>query len=231
MKPNISVVMPAYNEEGNLGIAVEKAVKVLDDIADKYEIIIVDDGSRDKTGEIAEVLSKKHKNVRVIHHKVNKGYGVSQKTGFSNARFEWITLVPSDNQFDMGDMRRYIGLMDTADVIMGYRIRRRDSFIRRMNARIYWTGISVLFFIPVHRDIDWVKFYRKEVLDSIDIGTDSAFADAEIIIKAHRKGFKIKEVGVPHYRRLKGKETGGDIRVIARQLFDLFKFRLGFRLK
>jgi glycosyltransferase involved in cell wall biosynthesis len=224
-RPKLSVVMPAYNEEGNLEKAVSDACAVLDEVASAYEILIVNDGSTDRTAEIADRLAAENGAVQVLHHPENRGYGDAQKTGFAAASYEWVTLVPSDNQFPMEDIRKYLHLMETTDVIVGYRIKRVDSFIRRTNARLYGGAIRVLFNTSIiYGDIDWVKFYRKEVLDAIEVESSSAFVDAELVIKADKRGYRIEEIGVGHLPRMSGKETGGDLKVIVRGVSDLFKF-------
>lgn len=227
-KYSISLVVPAYNEEGNLGIFVSSAVPIMRKLSKKFEMIIVDDGSKDKTPQIANKLAKKYKEVRVIHHKTNKGYGEAQKTGFKHAKYELVSLVPSDNQFHVSDFKKYLELIDDADIVMGVRLGRKESLMRRINAKIYVFAIALLFWITMYGDIDWVKLYRKKVLDSINIESHSAFVDAEIIIKASKKGYRVKEVLVKHYPRLKGKPTGANLKVVFKQLSELFKFYLKY---
>lgn len=218
---SITIVLPAYNEEKNIEKAVQASVDVLKELVSEYEVIVVDDGSKDRTGKLADDLADKNNNIKVIHHPENRGYGPSLKTGFSNARGELIFTAPADNQQDISELRLFLPMIENADIVAGYRLRRYDPFCRRLNAKLWNVLVSSLFKISV-RDIDWVKLYRKKVLNDIEIEADSAFMDTEILARAARKGFIIKEVGVHHYPRKYGKQSGNDITVIFKAFKDLF---------
>ena len=128
----LSVFFPAYNEEANLENTVEKAIPVLEDVAEKYELIIVDDGSKDKTGEVAKRLAEKYSFIQVITHNPNQGYGAALRSGFYNSRLEWIVTVDSDGQFDFSEVDKLIERSKKADVVVGYRLNRQDSMIRKI---------------------------------------------------------------------------------------------------
>lgn len=228
MNPSsLSVFFPAFNEEENIRSTVEKAIKVIKNLNIKeWEIIIVDDGSKDGTGEIADKLSKEHKQVRVIHQE-NGGYGSALKTGFSNSKFEWIVYTDSDGQFDFGEVVRFFEKAKDADVVLGYRIKRSDPFIRIMLA--WGWRLSVLVFLGLRlRDVDCgFKLLNRKVWRKIS-PLDSqrgAMVNAEIAIRAKKSGFKILQVGVNHYPRILGKPTGASIRVIINSYLDLIKLR------
>jgi len=205
---SISVVLPAYNEEENISLAVTGTAGVLKSIAGDYEIILVNDGSTDKTGETAERLSRQDpSHIRALHHNLNKGYGAALRTGFAGARFEYVFYTDSDNQFDVGELKHFIPLMEKYDLVVGYRTKRRDSPVRIFLSWGYNWLVFFLFRIKV-RDVDCAfKLFHKYVLDAITIECDDFFVDTEIIARAAKAGFRIGERGVRHYPRRHGKTT------------------------
>ncbi|MDP2860738.1 MAG: glycosyltransferase family 2 protein [bacterium] len=223
--PEISVFFPAYNEEGNIAKTVEKAVAVLEKIAGKYEIIIVNDGSRDRTGEIGKNLAKKNPSIKIITHKTNKGYGEALKTGFYNSRYAWICCVDADGQFDFSEITKLWEKAKNASVIIGYRLDRKDSLIRKING-FGWTLLAnILLGIGV-RDVDCsFKLVKKEVIEKIPKleSTRGGMISPELLGKAKKSRFKIAEVGVGHFPRTAGRQTGANLRVIFRSFIDLFR--------
>jgi len=215
--------MPAYEEEKNLSDTVEPLVELLKTIPVQYELLIINDGSKDKTGEIAENLAEKHPQVKAIHHEKNKGYGGAQLTGFKNAKGKYIMLIPSDNQFSQEDLPQYLEEIKNADLIIGYRKSRVDPKRRDILAKIYNFSLRLLFGLKI-KDIDWVKLYKKEFIDSTEIESKSANIDTELVIKAKRKGLVIKEVPCTHLPRIHGTPTGNNIKVLLRQLKEFIKF-------
>lgn len=221
----LSVFFPAYNEEENIKKVVNNAKKVLVKVADKWEIVIINDGSKDKTGEIAEKLAKSDRNIKVVNHKVNRGYGGALKTGFKSAKYSWVVFTDSDGQFDFSEIKKFLKYADAADLILGYRIERADSFIRK----IYTWGWSavlprLLFGLNVRDYSCGFKLMKKEVFDKIQplIGEEKV-TQIEMLVKAQRMGFKFTEVGVHHYPRKYGKQTGANIKVVAKSITDLIK--------
>ncbi|OGL42490.1 MAG: cell wall biosynthesis glycosyltransferase [Candidatus Schekmanbacteria bacterium GWA2_38_11] len=222
-KLNISVFFPCYNEEKNLESLTNSILNFLPAISDQYEVIIVNDGSKDRTREIAETLSKKNHHVKVFNHETNLGYGAALKTGFKNAKFDYIFFTDGDNQFDIKEIERFIPFSQEFDVVAGYRINRRDNFIRRLNATSFKMFVRMLFGLQI-RDLNCAfKLFKKKVIDAIDIESTGAFINAEILIKAKKKGFTMTEVGVTHYPRQWGTQTGANPKVIFRAFCDLFK--------
>lgn len=223
MKNSISVVLPAYNEEKNIKNAVENAISVLEKISKDYEIIIVDDGSKDKTGEIADSL--RSEKVKVIHHEKNKGYASALKTGFENSSRELIFFTDADNQFDLNELRKFIPLSKYYDIVIGYRYERNDPLHRLIISRIYNFLIRILFGIKV-RDIDCAfKLFRKEVIKSIDIKHKGWLINTELMAKILKKGYKFKEVPVMHYPRTEGKTTV-NFKSMIETFFELIKLRI-----
>jgi glycosyltransferase involved in cell wall biosynthesis len=220
----ISAFFPAHNEEANIEELTRKTVRVLSEICEDYEVIIVNDGSKDRTKEIAENLAKENPNIRVISHEINRGYGAALRTGFYNSRFEWIFFTDGDGQFDVTEIKELIKYTDKADLITGYRIKRQDSFIRKLNAFAWGTLVKLLFGFKV-KDVDCAfKLIKKEIIDSAKLESDGALISTELLAKATRMGYKIFEIGVHHYPRRAGTQTGAKLKVILRAFIELFKF-------
>lgn len=231
----LSVFFPCYNEEKNIKNTVEKAVSVLKNIADKWEIIIINDGSKDKTGEVALELQKKYpENIKIITHTPNLGYGAAFKSGFYNAKYKWIAFTDSDGQFDFSEIVNFIDKQKktNADLVIGYYLRRRVSKTVILTSKIWEIIVFFLFGLKV-KDIDCgFKMVSKKVIDTIPKleSERGAFISSEFLIKAKKAGFKIVEIGVHHYPRVEGKATGRQLRVIIKSFADLFKlwFKINF---
>jgi len=219
----LSVFFPFYNEEKNIRPQTEAALKIIPQFAKKYEIILVNDGSADRTGEIAEKLAKEHPQVRVVNHRHNRGYGGALKSGFKASRYSWIFFTDGDRQFDLRQLKKLITKTDQADIIIGYRKKRADPLIRLLNAKLFNLLIRLLFGLKV-RDIDCAfKLIKKEVLRKITLKSNGALISSELLIKAQKQKFKIKEVPVDHLPRRAGQPTGADPKVIFKAFYDLFR--------
>lgn len=221
----ISVFFPAYNEEKNIKETVTKALVILPQICDKFEVIVVDDGSTDNTANIVKDIAAKNSHVRLISHGVNKGYGAGLKTGFYSARFSWICFTDSDGQFDFADIKKFLAYCNDNDLVIGYRQKRAEGVIRKLNAKAWAMLIRLLFGLKV-RDLDCgFKLVKKEVIDKIPkLESEGAMISAELLVKAKKMGFKIVEVPVKHYPRRKGTPTGAQLKVIIKAFVELFKF-------
>ncbi len=229
---SLSVFFPAYNEEGNIQRTTEKAIEVLKTKNLEWEILIINDGSKDKTGEIADELAKKYKNIKVVHQE-NGGYGMALRAGFENAKYDWIVYTDGDGQFDFSEIDKFLDKADSADYIIGYRIKRQDPFYRLIFAKLWAVSVFTLFWIWV-KDFDCgFKLINKRVLNKIEPleSKRGAMINAELIIKTKKYGFKIAQVGVLHYPRLAGSPTGANIKVIVQSYIDLLKlyFKLLFK--
>ena len=224
----LSVFFPAYNEEKHIKKTVLAAEKVLEKIAKKWEILIIDDGSKDKTGEIAESLSKKYKNeIKVIHHDPNRGYGAAFKSGFYNSKYQWIAFTDADGQFDFSEITGFIEKQKRtgADLVIGYYKKRQVTKSKVVTSKVWELFVYLLFSLRV-KDIDCgFKLVNKKVVDAIDQleSERGAFITSEFLIKARKKGFKIVEIPVTHYPRTAGSGTGRDIKVIVNSFKDLFR--------
>jgi glycosyltransferase involved in cell wall biosynthesis len=221
--PSISAFFPAYNEEHNVAGMVERLTGVLPRIADDYEVIVVDDGSADGTGAVADRLAAADAHVRVVHHAANRGYGGALQSGFAAGRKAYVFFTDGDGQFDVGEIDRLLPFVPAYDVVVGYRIARAEGGLRRLNAGAWNWLVRRLFGIPV-RDVDCAfKLLKREVLDAVRPEAEGAMISTELLARAARAGFTIHEVGVHHYPRRHGAPTGANPLVIARAFYELFK--------
>jgi glycosyltransferase involved in cell wall biosynthesis len=221
----LSVFFPTYNEESNIKDTVEKALKVLPNVANKWELLIINDGSTDKTAAIANALSKKDKRIRVITHNPNRGYGAALKSGFYGAKYEWIVFNDSDGQFDFSEITKFIEKQEetNADIVIGYYLERKVPLYRKLNTFLWETIVFILFGLKV-RDIDCAfKLVHKKVIEKIPPleSERGAFISSEFLIKVRRAKFKIAEVGVHHFAATR-KGTGANLNVIIKSFIDLF---------
>lgn len=222
----MSVFLPAYNEEANLKRTVKNVVDNLNKNVSKWELIIVDDGSKDKTGKISDDLASKNKNIRVIHHNPNRGYGGAFKSGLYAAKYPWISFIDSDGQFDFSEIDRFISTQKKtkADMVIGFYKGRKVSFFRKLNSKVWQTIVWMLFGLKV-KDIDCgFKLISKDIVDTIEPlqSERGAFISSEFLIKSKKAGYKIVEIGVEHYPRKQGEATGAKLDVIIQSFIDLF---------
>ncbi|MBU0999840.1 glycosyltransferase [Patescibacteria group bacterium] len=227
----LSVFFPCINEEGSIEDVVCKTEQILKKLKFKHEIIIVNDGSTDRTGQIADRMARENPNIKVIHHAKNLGYGEALKSGFYNARYETIVYTDGDGQFDFSEVHKFLDKIKDYDLVIGYRIKRQDSFFRRIFGR-GWRLTLLVFFRLTLKDVDCgFKMVSKKVLEGIPHleSQRGAMINAELAIKAKKYGFRVGQVGVNHYPRLSGKPTGVNIRVIIKSYLDFFK--LWWKLK
>jgi glycosyltransferase involved in cell wall biosynthesis len=219
----LSLFYPMFNEEANIEEAVRRAITVLPRYSDRFEVILVDDGSRDRTGAIADRLCAEDPRVRVVHHGVNRGYGAALRSGIAAASYEWIFYTDGDNQFDLDDLRLLIPLTRENDCVSGYRIDRRDPRFRKVNAWVFNVAMRLCFGLKV-RDVDCAfKLYRRSMFDGITLRSNGAMIDVEILARARERGARIAEVGVHHYPRIAGSQTGANFSVIFRAFRELFR--------
>lgn len=227
--PSLTIFFPFYNEEANIERVVRAAVAAAPRFADQFEVIMVNDGSRDRTGEVADRLEREIPNCRAVHNRPNQGYGGAVKRGFKEARMEYIFFTDGDGQFDINELPKLVQLLDHCDMAVGYRIKRADPFVRRLNAFCWGTLVRLLFDIRV-RDIDCAfKLIPKSFMDSIELWSEGALISTELLAKASYKGLRIREVGVSHYPREAGVQTGAKPGVILKAFVELFRLRARIR--
>ena len=219
---SISFFFPCYNEQENVGQTVEKAIMVLEELNADFDVIIVDDGSSDDTGKIAADIADRDDRVKVVRHRRNLGYGAALQSGFEAATKKLVFYTDGDGQFDISEMPPLLELMARYDIVSGYRLDRKDSAMRKINGWC-WTKLVCLLFGLKIRDIDCAfKLYKREVFDNIELSSTGALIDTEILARAARKGYRITQKGVHHYRRTAGEQSGANLRVILRAFKELF---------
>lgn len=229
--PELSYFFPAHDEAENVEALVQEALTELATIAERFEVIAVDDGSTDGTAELADRLAAEHPGVvRVVHHPSNLGYGAAVRSGLAAARFPLICFTDGDRQFRIADLARLTTHLepsgDGPDVIAGYRIKRADPFVRLAYARLYRAALRVFFGLRV-RDPDCAcKLFRRECLEGVNVRSGGAFLSAELLIKIGQRGGVIVEQGVPHYPRTAGRASGANPRVVLRAVRDFWSLRL-----
>jgi glycosyltransferase involved in cell wall biosynthesis len=225
---SVSIVIPAYNEQENVKAAVEKVSASAEQLKLDYEILLVNDGSRDQTGEIAKTeLAPRIPNFRLVEHFPNRGYGGALKAGFATATKELIVFIPADNQFDFSEVPLLLDQMTPETMIVsGRRVKRQDNFLRRLNG-LGWNSVVRILFGYLIKDIDCgFKVLRRDLLNHIHLESNGAMIDTELLAETRARGYKIVEVPVTHLPRTAGSPTGANLKVIFRAFRDLFKFRL-----
>jgi len=229
-RPRLTFFFPAYNEEENVAETIRRALDEVGSlVGGSIEVLAVDDGSTDRTREIAEAAAREDPRITVFHQE-NRGYGGALRAGFAHARGQLIGFSDGDLQFDLREMARLLEPIDDparpVDAVIGYRIKRRDPPHRIFIAKTYNAIASIVFGLRV-RDIDCaMKLFRREVFDGLPLTTDSPFLSAELLIKLHARGERIAQVGVTHYPRAAGTNTGASFRKILRTFRDIGRLRL-----
>jgi glycosyltransferase involved in cell wall biosynthesis len=231
----LSVFFPCYNEEKNILNTFHQALSVIKEITPKWEILFIDDGSKDHTAQVLEKIHQQYpKNTKIITHHPNRGYGAAFKSGFYNAQYEWIAFTDADGQFDFSEIKNFISVQKQtrADLVIGYYLSRQVSQSVILTSKIWELIVFVLFGLKV-TDIDCgFKLVNKKVIDTIPKleAERGAFISSEFLIKAKRSGFKITEIGVHHYPRTEGQATGRNLKVIIKSFTDLFRlwFKMNF---
>jgi glycosyltransferase involved in cell wall biosynthesis len=226
---DVSAVLPAYNEQANLEQSVGRTADALAVHARSFEIIVVDDGSRDDSPAVLERLKAAHPNLRVIRHPVNRGYGAAVRSGFDAARLPWVFLMDADNQFDPSEVGLLLERAADADIVAGYRRHRRDPLPRRLNAWAFFTLVRLLFG-RLARDVNCAfKLIRRDLLARMALHSEGALINTEVLVLARQLHARVVEVPVHHYPRRSGKQTGANLRVVLRAFGELFAFRAEMR--
>jgi glycosyltransferase involved in cell wall biosynthesis len=213
----LSIFFPFWNEEKNIESVVNKAIPVANKVAKVWEIIMVDDGSSDKTLEIAQELAKENENLKVVTHQPNRGYGAALKEGFANSKYNLVVFNDGDGQFDFSEVTKFLDKIKNADIVIGHRKKRSDNPFRHilMNMLKIW---DLVFFNFYFNDIDCgFKLCKKEAIAKImPLQSEGAMITTEILAKAKKNHLKVAQVEVNHYPRLYGDQSGGNLRVIVR---------------
>ena len=222
---SLTVFFPCYNEEPNVENTTLAALKALPKFSDDFEIIIVNDGSTDRTAELADRLAAEHPAVRAVHNNPNLGYGGALQRGFREATKPWVFYTDGDGQFDFEEIGRLLPLLEQFDIVSAYRLNRQDSLLRKCNAFAWTTLVNLLFSLRL-RDIDCAyKIFPRSLFDEIEMKSMGALIDTEILARAKRLGYTIGQTGVHHFARAAGEQTGANLGVIVRAFRELFRLR------
>lgn len=228
---SISIVIPAYNEEGNIEEVVRRSLDVLRSLALRHEVVVVNDASRDRTGEILDRLANENPGVvRVIHHEQNKGTNLSLVELHRSAQCDLVFFLPADKQILPESLRDYLSVLENEgiDIVMGWRRHRRDPFCRAFFNWVYRACLW-LFLGVYYKDACASDLYKKSVLDELELESQGRLLQAEIAVKARALGYRVKEIEVEHYPRVAGKQTGINPKTIWFSCVDLF--RVGIKIR
>lgn len=220
----LSIFFPFWNEEKNIRSVVEKAVVVAKKVAKKWEILMIDDGSTDKTAVIGRELERKYNEVKLISYTPNRGYGSALKTGLTKSKYELVVFTDGDGQFDFVQVEKFLEKLDGNDMVIGFRSVRKDSLVRHI-LMLYLKVHDLVLFGFKFQDIDCgFKLFTKKALKSIlPLKSEGAMITTEILARARKNGLKIVEVGVNHYPREFGVQSGANFRVLFRALKESFE--------
>ena len=220
---SVAVVFPAYNEEGNIEKTVNLALDAFSKYFDQVTIIPVNDGGRDRTGEIIDRMAAKDLRVAPVHHPVNRGYGGALRSGFEAADADYVFFSDSDGQFDMEEIVNLLPHILNHDMVVGYRHNRADPFHRKLNAWAWGCMVKLLFGIKA-KDIDCAfKLFRRKVFDNVQLSSSGAMINTELLAQARKQGFSLINIPVSHYPREEGTPTGANPAVILKAFAELFK--------
>lgn len=220
---SLSVFFPCHNEVDNIGKLIEKTVTLLKPLVREFEVLPVNDGSTDGTRALLDELAAKYTEVRPIHHEVNRGYGGAVKTGIDESKKEWIFFTDGDGQFDINELQMFLPCTGEYDAIVGYRMDRQDPFHRKCFAFCWGILIRILFGFRV-KDLDCAfKLLRRSLFEGVEFRAEGAVITVELFAVMRRQNAKIKQMGVHHYPRTAGKQSGGSPKVILRAFKELFK--------
>lgn len=221
----LSIFFPFWNEEENIEKVITSAKEIAESVAQKWEIIMVDDGSSDKTLQIAEKLAAKDKHLHVVSHQPNRGYGAALSAGFAHSHYEYIVFTDGDLQFDFSEITKFIDKINKADIVIGYREKRRDKNLLKRLLLMYLLKVwdKILFHFS-YRDIDCAfKMFRREAIEQLmPLRSEGALVSTEILAKATRKKMQIIEIGVTHYPRQLGHQSGANVPVVIRAILESF---------
>ncbi len=223
---SLSIILPAHNEEVAIGETVRSVCNAVSAWTGDFEIIVINDGSKDRTREIVEALMASDTRIRLLNHEQNQGYGAALVSGFEAISKDLAFFMDSDGQFDIRDLERFFPLIDTYDAVLGYRIQRQDTWMRKLNAWGWKMLVRLVFHLRV-RDIDCAfKLYRASFFRTYRLETRGAMINTEILYKFTRAGYTYTEVGVKHLPRHGGQATGARPAVILRAFRELFVFAI-----
>ncbi len=226
---SIGISIPTYNDEKTIEKLIKESENVLSKFTNNYEIVIIDDGSVDGTYEILEKIKNDNYRIRIFRHNINKGFGQTIKEVFTFPKTEWILFLPGDGQVSPYELYKLLPFIENADFILGVRKNRQDGILRKLCSLCYNIFISILANKCVY-DVNSIALFKREIVNNINIKSNSAFVYAEIFLKLLKKGYKICEVKIKHRARIFGRSGAVRFKVIFSTFKDILFYILG-RLK
>jgi glycosyltransferase involved in cell wall biosynthesis len=209
---SISAFFPAYHDWGTIASQVLLVSRTLRELTDDWEVIVVDDGSRDRTPEVLDELTKLCPRLRVVTHPVNRGYGGALRSGFEAARKEWVFYTDGDAQYDVCELALLWAARDGADMVNGFKIARSDPPHRILIGRLYHWMVKLAFGLRTS-DVDCdFRLVRNAVFQRIALTRDSGLICVELVAKLEKSGFQTNYVPVHHFHRLHGRSQFFNLR-------------------
>ncbi|MFA6320492.1 MAG: glycosyltransferase family 2 protein [Candidatus Omnitrophota bacterium] len=226
IKHSISFVFPMFNEAENIEETLRRATALASEIADDYEIVIVDDASTDGSGDIVDKLASADKHIKSVRLKVNTKFGGALKEGLKNSSKGVVIYTDSDLPAREKDIKGALDMLNGADVVTAYSLVLKDASLKRIiMSKGYNFLVRILFGLKI-RDINsGLKIYKRKVIEGLDLKSRSPFIDVEIFAEAARRGFAIKQYGLIFELRTKGESTISRMSVVARTFWDMLKYR------
>lgn len=224
-KPDISFFFPVYNDERTVRLVAEKAIKLFDEIANQYEVVIVDDASPDKAGEIADQLAREYPQVKVVHHEVNRGYGAAVKSGIANTKYDWVCMVDGDDEYDIRDLKRMLELRQYYELIIAFRYKKLYSTKRIFISHVYNTVLRMLFDTRFRDISTGIRVFHRSILGRIELNSNSPFIGAEMTIKTMLGGMPVGEIGIQTFPREFGTGSATSMKNIIRTIRDMLHMR------
>jgi glycosyltransferase involved in cell wall biosynthesis len=229
-REGLTIVVPAYNEAGSLEAVVGEIARVVRESPREHEIVVVDDGSQDSTLAVAEGLGRTLPMVRVVRHPRNLGSGAAILTGIAHARRELVMYVPADGQFHLPEISDFLEAMDGADIVIGARMRRSDySWFRRLSSRVFILLVNALFHQDF-RDVNWVHMWRRGIFEEVKPRSRGVFMLEEILVRAGRRGARVREIQSFYIPRRSGRAKGGHPVTILKTIYEMAVFWLELHL-
>jgi len=222
--PSLSIFFPAYNDAGTIASLVIRAIQTAERLTPDFEVLVVNDGSRDATADIVDELARTYPNVRAIHHERNRGYGGALQTGFASATKDFVAYTDGDAQYDPSEFAQlWARLTPDVDVVTGYKISRSDPWHRIVIGRIYHHVVKILFRLRV-RDVDCdFRMMRRSVFDRVRLERDTGVICLEMMRKIQDAGFHVVEEPVHHYHRTHGRSQFFNFRRLFWTAVDVMK--------
>ena len=224
-KPNVSFFFPVYNDEQTVRLVTEKAIRLFDEIANQYEVVIIDDASPDRAGQIADQLTREYPQVRVVHHETNRGYGAAFKSGLLNTKYEWLCMVDGDDEYDILDLKRMLLLRQYFGLIIAFRYKKLYSTKRIFISYIYNSALRFLFDTRFRDISTGIRVFHRSVLDNIVLNANSPFIGAELAIKTMLGGTPVGELGIQTFPREFGSGSATSMKNIFCTIRDMLRMR------